>query len=166
MTATWWLAVGFAGQALFGARFIIQWIVSEKKGESTIPLAFWYCSIGGSIVLLTYAIYKEDPVFIVGQSLGSIIYVRNLVLIDQKKRRARAAEMESNAAELERKATEMENNAAEMENSAAELKNNAAEMESNAAELESDAAELESNAAELRSNAAELRSNAAGLRSS
>ena len=74
------------GQALFGARFIIQWIVSEKKGESTIPLAFWYCSIGGAIVLLTYAIYKEDPVFIVGQSLGSIVYVRNLILIDRKRK--------------------------------------------------------------------------------
>ena len=70
----------------FRARFIIQWIVSEKKGESTIPLAFWYCSIGGAIVLLTYAVHRQDPVFIVGQSLGSIIYVRNLVLIDRKRK--------------------------------------------------------------------------------
>ena len=85
-TFTWWTITGFAGQALFGARFIIQWIVSEKKGESTIPLAFWYCSIGGAIVLLTYAIHIQDPVFIVGQSLGSIIYVRNLILIDKKKK--------------------------------------------------------------------------------
>jgi lipid-A-disaccharide synthase-like uncharacterized protein len=86
MTTNQWLISGFVGQALFGARFIIQWIVSEKKGESTIPLAFWYCSIGGAIVLLTYAIYKEDPVFIVGQSLGSIVYVRNLILIDRKRK--------------------------------------------------------------------------------
>ena len=86
MTVSQWLVIGFIGQALFGARFIIQWIVSEKKGESTIPLAFWYCSIGGAIVLLTYAIYKEDPVFIVGQSLGSIVYVRNLILIDRKRK--------------------------------------------------------------------------------
>jgi lipid-A-disaccharide synthase-like uncharacterized protein len=86
MTANHWLIIGFVGQALFGARFIIQWIVSEKKGESTIPLAFWYCSIGGAMVLLTYAIYKEDPVFIVGQSLGSIVYVRNLILIDRKRK--------------------------------------------------------------------------------
>jgi lipid-A-disaccharide synthase-like uncharacterized protein len=86
MTTNQWLIIGFVGQALFGARFIIQWIVSEKKGESTIPLAFWYCSIGGAIVLLTYAIYKEDPVFIVGQSLGSIVYVRNLILIDRKRK--------------------------------------------------------------------------------
>ena len=86
MTVTQWVIIGFIGQALFGARFIIQWIVSEKRGESTIPLAFWYCSIGGSMVLLTYAIHREDPVFIVGQSLGSIIYIRNLILIDKKKK--------------------------------------------------------------------------------
>jgi lipid-A-disaccharide synthase-like uncharacterized protein len=86
MTTNQWLIIGFVGQALFGARFIIQWIVSEQKGESTIPLAFWYCSIGGAIVLLTYAVYKEDPVFIVGQSLGSIVYVRNLILIDRKRK--------------------------------------------------------------------------------
>ena len=86
MTTNQWLIIGFVGQALFGARFIIQWIVSEKKGESTIPLAFWYCSIGGAIVLLSYAIYKEDPVFIVGQSLGSIVYIRNLILIDRKRK--------------------------------------------------------------------------------
>ena len=86
MTTNQWLVIGFVGQALFGARFIIQWIVSEKKGESTIPLAFWYCSIGGAIVLLTYAIHRQDPVFIVGQSLGSIIYVRNLILIDRKRK--------------------------------------------------------------------------------
>ena len=86
MTVTQWMIIGFLGQALFGARFIIQWIISEKRGESTIPLSFWYCSIGGSMVLLTYAIHRQDPVFIVGQSLGSIIYVRNLVLIDRKKK--------------------------------------------------------------------------------
>jgi lipid-A-disaccharide synthase-like uncharacterized protein len=86
MTTNQWLIIGFVGQALFGARFIIQWVVSEKKGESTIPLAFWYCSIGGAVVLLSYAIYKQDPVFIVGQSLGSIVYVRNLILIDRKRK--------------------------------------------------------------------------------
>ena len=86
MTVNQWLIIGFVGQALFGARFIIQWVVSEKKGESTIPLAFWYCSIGGAVVLLTYAIHRQDPVFIVGQSLGSIVYIRNLILIDRKKK--------------------------------------------------------------------------------
>ena len=86
MTATHWLIIGFIGQVAFGARFVIQWIVSEKKGESTIPLVFWYCSIIGSIVLLSYAIHREDPVFILGQSLGSIIYIRNLILIDRKRK--------------------------------------------------------------------------------
>ena len=86
MTTNQWLIIGFVGQALFGARFIIQWVVSEKKGESTIPLSFWYCSIGGAVVLLSCAIYKQDPVFIVGQSLGSIVYVRNLILIDRKRK--------------------------------------------------------------------------------
>ena len=86
MTATHWLIIGFIGQVAFGARFLIQWIASEKKGESTIPLAFWYCSIAGSIILLTYAIYREDPMSILGQSLGSIIYIRNLILIDRKRR--------------------------------------------------------------------------------
>jgi len=86
MTATHWLIIGFVGQVAFGARFVIQWIVSEKQGESTIPLVFWYCSIIGSIVLLSYAIYREDPVFILGQSLGSIIYIRNLILIDRKRK--------------------------------------------------------------------------------
>ena len=94
MTVTQWVIIGFIGQAFFGARFIIQWIVSEKRGESTIPLAFWYCSIGGSIVLLTYAIHREDPVFIVGQSLGSIIYIRNLILIDKKKKSLAGGETE------------------------------------------------------------------------
>ena len=86
MTTTYWLVVGFAGQALFGMRFVIQWIISEKRGESVIPLPFWYLSIGGSLILLTYAIHKQDPVFILGQSLGSIIYIRNLILISRKKK--------------------------------------------------------------------------------
>ncbi len=95
MTATYWLIVGFMGQIAFGARFVIQWLVSEKKGESTIPIAFWYCSIAGSVILLTYAIHREDPVFILGQSLGSIIYIRNLILIDRK-RKSLAEEVSQN----------------------------------------------------------------------
>jgi lipid-A-disaccharide synthase-like uncharacterized protein len=86
MTATYWLVIGFVGQIAFGARFVIQWLVSEKKGESTIPITFWYCSIIGSVILLTYAIHREDPVFILGQSLGSVIYIRNLILIDRKRK--------------------------------------------------------------------------------
>ena len=82
------LVLGFAGQALFASRFLIQWIVSERRGESVIPVAFWYLSLGGSALLLTYAILRKDPVFMLGQMTGSIVYVRNLVLI---RRKARAA---------------------------------------------------------------------------
>ena len=95
MTASYWLVVGFIGQALFGMRFIIQWIISEKRGESIIPLPFWYFSIGGSIILLSYAIHKQDPVFILGQSLGSIIYIRNLILISRKKKALEIADIQS-----------------------------------------------------------------------
>lgn len=84
MTTTHWLIVGLVGQTCFFMRFLIQWLVSEQRGESTIPLAFWYFSIGGSVILLSYSIYREDPVFIIGQSVGSMIYVRNLVLIARK----------------------------------------------------------------------------------
>jgi lipid-A-disaccharide synthase-like uncharacterized protein len=85
MTNTIWLAIGLAGQALFSARFLVQWLVSEKRRESVIPVAFWYLSLAGSAVLLTYAIYRQDPVFILGQSMGSVIYLRNLWLIRQKR---------------------------------------------------------------------------------
>ena len=78
---TFWLIVGFSGQALFTARFLIQWISSERARKSVIPLAFWWCSIGGSMVLLSYAIWRRDPVFILGQSTGFFIYARNLHLL-------------------------------------------------------------------------------------
>ncbi len=81
-----WVIIGLMGQACFFMRFFIQWIVSEKRGESTIPLMFWYFSIGGSLILLSYAIHRQDPVFILGQSVGSVIYIRNLILIDRKKK--------------------------------------------------------------------------------
>jgi lipid-A-disaccharide synthase-like uncharacterized protein len=80
-----WLGVGFLGQALFSGRFLIQWLVSEKRRESVIPVAFWWFSILGGITLLAYAIYKQDPVFIVGQGFGLLVYMRNLVLIWRKK---------------------------------------------------------------------------------
>lgn len=76
-----WLAIGLIGQIIFGGRFVIQWLASEKKKESVIPVAFWWCSIGGGIMLLAYAIHKMDPVFILGQGLGLFIYARNLVFI-------------------------------------------------------------------------------------
>ena len=75
------LIIGFVGQGLFASRFIVQWIYSEKKGESSIPIVFWYLSIFGGIGLLTYAIFRKDPVIILGQSFGVLIYARNLYLI-------------------------------------------------------------------------------------
>jgi lipid-A-disaccharide synthase-like uncharacterized protein len=78
-----WLAIGFLGQLLFSMRFLVQWIASEKRGESIIPVAFWYFSIGGGLLLFAYSIWRLDPVFIVGQSLGVFIYTRNLYLINR-----------------------------------------------------------------------------------
>lgn len=79
--ATLWVLIGFVGQALFSARFIVQWLASEKAGRSVVPLAFWYFSLAGSVVLTSYAIYRADPVFIVGQASGLLIYLRNLWLL-------------------------------------------------------------------------------------
>ena len=79
------LCIGFVGQGIFASRFIVQWIYSEKKGESTIPIIFWYISIFGGIGLLTYAIFRKDPVIITGQIFGIFIYIRNLTLIYRKK---------------------------------------------------------------------------------
>ena len=75
------IVIGFGGQALFGARFLIQWIKSENEKKSVIPIAFWYLSITGGFVLLTYAVWRKDPVIIAGQSLGILIYARNLYFI-------------------------------------------------------------------------------------
>mgnify|MGYP001260355652 CR=1 FL=1 len=79
------LCIGFIGQGLFASRFIVQWIYSEKKGESVIPIIFWYLSIVGGICLLIYAIFRKDPVIILGQSFGILVYTRNLILIYRKK---------------------------------------------------------------------------------
>lgn len=79
------LIIGFLGQGIFSARFLIQWFLSEKKGESFIPIIFWYLSILGGCSLLVYAIYRLDPVIITGQSFGIVIYLRNLILIYRKK---------------------------------------------------------------------------------
>jgi lipid-A-disaccharide synthase-like uncharacterized protein len=84
MISKTWLIIGMFGQILFGLRFLVQWICSEVKQESHIPIAFWYFSISGGMILLFYAIHRKDPVFIVGQSMGLIVYVRNLRLIYKK----------------------------------------------------------------------------------
>ena len=76
-----WVAIGMFGQMMFFGRFFVQWIASERAKKSVVPLAFWYFSIAGGAILLVYAIYKADIVFILGQAGGLAIYVRNLVLI-------------------------------------------------------------------------------------
>ena len=80
------LIIGFACQGLFATRFIIQWLKSEGEGRSVIPLAFWYFSIGGGLVLFLYALWRQDPVIICGQGLGLFIYLRNLFLIFKERR--------------------------------------------------------------------------------
>ncbi len=84
-----WLSVGFLGQAMFAGRFLVQWVASEIKKKSFIPIYFWYLSIGGGVALLAYATYKLDPVFIVGQASGLIVYIRNLMLIHRGKKKER-----------------------------------------------------------------------------
>ncbi|MFA7276896.1 MAG: lipid-A-disaccharide synthase N-terminal domain-containing protein [Pseudobdellovibrionaceae bacterium] len=79
-----WLAIGFLGQAFFSARFLVQWLASEKVKKSIVPNMFWWFSLGGGTVLLVYAIHRADPVFIVGQAAGLIIYFRNIYLIYKK----------------------------------------------------------------------------------
>jgi len=81
-----WTGVGFLGQAMFTGRFVIQWLASERARKSVIPLLFWYFSIAGGATLFAYAIYREDPVFIVGQGAGLAIYLRNLWLTRREKR--------------------------------------------------------------------------------
>lgn len=83
-----WVALGLGGQALFTARFLAQWIASERARRSVVPVAFWWLSIGGGAILLAYAIYRRDPVFILGQSMGFVIYARNLWLIYAERRRS------------------------------------------------------------------------------
>lgn len=83
-----WVMIGLGGQLAFTARFLVQWIASEREGRSVIPIAFWYCSVVGGSILLCYALYRADPVFILGQSMGLSIYLRNLVLIARERRAA------------------------------------------------------------------------------
>ncbi len=78
-----WIIIGFTGQFMFFSRFFIQWLYSEKHKKSVFPISFWYLSIAGGAILLVYAIYRKDPVFIIGQACGLLIYARNLGLIYQ-----------------------------------------------------------------------------------
>jgi lipid-A-disaccharide synthase-like uncharacterized protein len=82
----WWVGLGFLAQALFTARFVVQWLASERAGRSVIPLAFWLFSIGGGVLLLVYALYRKDPVFIAGQAFGVFVYFRNLYFVMRDKK--------------------------------------------------------------------------------
>lgn len=81
-----WLGVGFAGQLAFTSRFLVQWVASERRRDSVVPIAFWWFSLAGGLTLLSYAIHKKDPVIVVGQAVGVLIYTRNLYLIAQARR--------------------------------------------------------------------------------
>lgn len=81
-----WLGIGFCGQLFFTGRFALQWLYSEYQKRSIIPVGFWYLSLVGSALLLSYAIYRQDPVFILGQSFGFVVYLRNLHLIARHKK--------------------------------------------------------------------------------
>jgi lipid-A-disaccharide synthase-like uncharacterized protein len=85
-----WVLVGLSGQLMFSMRFIVQWVTSERARASVIPIAFWYFSIAGGIILLSYALYRQDPVFVVGQATGLVIYSRNLWLIHASRFRSAA----------------------------------------------------------------------------
>ena len=80
-TAGWGILVGFVAQAMFAMRFVVQWIASERVGKSVIPTAFWVISIGGGLMMLGYALYRKDPVFIIGQATGLFVYLRNLQFV-------------------------------------------------------------------------------------
>ncbi|MEZ5669769.1 MAG: lipid-A-disaccharide synthase N-terminal domain-containing protein [Alphaproteobacteria bacterium] len=99
---TLWLTIGFAGQGLFFVRWLVQWFSSERERRSVIPISFWYLSMGGAIVLLAYAVYREDPVFILGNVFNSAVYARNLYLIQ----RARAEDASRESVEQAKPLTE------------------------------------------------------------
>jgi lipid-A-disaccharide synthase-like uncharacterized protein len=83
-----WLGIGLLGQALFSARFLLQWIASERRKQSVVPTGFWLFSVGGGVTLLAYAIWRRDPVFIIGQAAGLVVYARNLWFIYRPSHRA------------------------------------------------------------------------------
>jgi lipid-A-disaccharide synthase-like uncharacterized protein len=84
----WWVVLGFAAQGLFTARFLVQWLASERAGRSVVPLAFWLFSISGGVLLLLYALYRRDPVFIAGQAFGVFVYLRNLFFVLRERKAA------------------------------------------------------------------------------
>jgi lipid-A-disaccharide synthase-like uncharacterized protein len=81
-----WLTVGFMGQAFFTARFVLQWMASERKGKSVVPVGFWWLSLLGGTALLCYAVARRDAVIVTGQGMGLLVYARNLILVGKAKR--------------------------------------------------------------------------------
>jgi lipid-A-disaccharide synthase-like uncharacterized protein len=79
-----WLSIGLCGQIIFGSRFLLQWISSERAGKSYIPIFFWYLSLLGSALLLIYALHTKDIVFTIGQASGFLVYIRNIMLLKRK----------------------------------------------------------------------------------
>ncbi|MFP4167507.1 MAG: lipid-A-disaccharide synthase N-terminal domain-containing protein [Desulfonatronovibrionaceae bacterium] len=88
MVEKMWIGIGLFAQLLFSGRFLVQWIASEKAKRSIIPIHFWHLSLAGGALLLSYAIYRRDPVFILGQGGGLVIYIRNLYLIRRERKRS------------------------------------------------------------------------------
>jgi lipid-A-disaccharide synthase-like uncharacterized protein len=87
----WWVLLGFIAQGMFTMRFLVQWLVSERAGHSVIPLGFWIFSIAGGLLLLVYALYRKDPVFIAGQAFGVFVYLRNLHFVMRDRKAAATA---------------------------------------------------------------------------
>jgi lipid-A-disaccharide synthase-like uncharacterized protein len=87
----WWILLGVAAQLLFTMRFVVQWIASERAGHSVIPVAFWVFSIFGGLLLLVYALYRKDAVFIAGQAFGVFVYLRNLYFVLRDRKAAASA---------------------------------------------------------------------------
>ena len=85
---SYWVAIGLAGQFFFTMRFVVQWIASERNKKSVVPESFWYFSIAGSLILLGYSVYRQDPVFILGQAFGTTVYLRNLHFIRRDRNNA------------------------------------------------------------------------------
>jgi lipid-A-disaccharide synthase-like uncharacterized protein len=83
-----WVGIGFLGQGVFFMRWVVQWLASERHAESRVPVSFWYLSLIGGLITLAYAIYRVDPVFIAGQSIGAFVYLRNLMLLSRSPRAA------------------------------------------------------------------------------
>lgn len=95
---TFWLSIGLLGQTLFSARFLVQWLASERVRQSIVPTAFWWLSLAGGATLLAYAVWRRDPVFIIGQASGLLVYIRNLMLIRQTGRTTPLAAGDGSAA--------------------------------------------------------------------